>query len=846
MERHPVPSQTGGTAPLGPGGTTHGELPPQFEGLVRLARGIARAPFASICLTDVGEVWCLAGTSASAEDPAAPAFQAAQHPFFTHTVSAEASFVVPDARADARFRATPGYEGRGALRGYAGWPLRTKQGEVLGALAVYDTAKLNLSEEQLGLLAEIACQCTESAELRARIAELELLQQADAAAVSPAYGLSYEVLDGAPVALYYVDTARRIDYCNAEYRRMFGLHPNQRTNEWAQGVHPDDLDRVRDLWDDFCASPRPMKFNYRALQQGAVCSYAEQVQPQGANGYVGTISDLTDLALVRGELHKIENLFRNMFDQAPIGVAFANAEGRFQRFNEALCTLLGYSSSELSSLSMQELTHAEERAQCAATFERLWAGTDPFLDFEKRYRRKDGTYLWVRSTTALVRDGDGVDCCVEYLRDITQRKQLTAQLLEQRTLLEAVIGDLPVAMIACDVSGNITHYNRAAVELHCVQPDESGSKGPAPLAADVYLMDGVSLVEAHERPLARALRGEVVSNLELTIVPHGATPRTTLSSARRLVGPDGRTLGAVAVIQDTTERKAQEMELERVNRELMTASREAGMAEVATNVLHNVGNILNSVNISASLVAERLRQSKAAGVSRLAAMLLEQGDRVGQFIAEDVRGKRVPEYLAALGEQLVTDQSAALAELTLLRDNLEHIKDTVTMQQSYAKLCGVTETVEVVDLVEDSLRLNAGAFARHGVALRREFAGVPQINVDKHKVLQILVNLVRNAKYACDDSGRTDKLIILRIEPAPAGVRIAVIDNGIGIPPQNMSRLFQHGFTTRASGHGFGLHSGALAAQELGGTLRADSEGEGCGASFTLELPLSPPKAART
>ena len=241
-------------------------------------------------------------------------------------------------------------------------------------------------------------------------------------------------------------------------------------------------------------------------------------------------------------------------------------------------------------------------------------------------------------------------------------------------------------------------------------------------------------------------------------------------------------MGAVAVIQDTTERKRQEMELERVHKELMTASRQAGMAEVATNVLHNVGNILNSVNISASLVAERVRQSKAPGVSRLAALLLEQGQRAGQFITEDERGKRIPEYLAALGEQLLTDQRMALDELASLRENLEHIKDTVAMQQSYAKLCGVTETVEVIDLVEDSLRLNAGAFARHGVTLQREFADVPPITVDKHKVLQILVNLIRNAKYACDESGRSDKLITLRIESGGRGVRISVIDNGVGIP----------------------------------------------------------------
>jgi signal transduction histidine kinase len=482
----------------------------------------------------------------------------------------------------------------------------------------------------------------------------------------------------------------------------------------------------------------------------------------------------------------------------------------------------------------------------------LWKGDIQFLDIEKRYRRKDRSFLWVRTTTALVRDGNSTECSVEYLRDITHRKDLASALLQQQTLLEAVISDLPVALLACDVAGNITHYNRAAVELHCIQPHDSsaagsssGSSGTYPLTADVYLVDGVTPVPEAEGPLARALHGETISNLELVVVPRGSTPLTTLSSARQLIGPEGQTLGAVAVIQDTTERKHQELELERVHKELMTASREAGMAEVATNVLHNVGNILNSVNISASLVAERVRQSKAPGVSRLAALLLEQGERAGKFITEDERGKRIPQYLAALGEQLLTDQRVALEELSLLRENLEHIKDTVTMQQSYAKLCGVTEIVEVVDLVEDSLRLNAGAFARHGVTLRREFSAVAPITVDKHKVLQILVNLVRNAKYACDESGRSDKFITLRIENAANAVRISVIDNGVGIPAENMGRLFQHGFTTRQSGHGFGLHSGALAAQELGGALRAESDGPGCGASFILELPRVPPGAAR-
>jgi PAS domain S-box-containing protein len=780
----------------GPGETTHSDLAAEFDGMARLARGIARTPSASITITGVGATWC------GSDGP------------------------------------------RSALRGSAEWPLRNGAHEVLGALAVHDTATLHLTDEQQDLLAELARQCAVAAELYARIAELELLhrEQPPQERSSVTDAPTYEVLDKAPVALYYVDAARAIDYCNAEYRRIFGLRTDQLPNEWAQGVHPEDLDAVEAGWTDYCARPRPMAFEYRSRPEGgAVRFYAEHVQPLPGDAYIGTISDFTDLVMARGELHKIENLFRNTFDQAPIGVAFANPQGGFLRFNDAFRTLLGYAGDELYGLSIQELTHPEDRAESATNLERLWTGEVSFLDFEKRYRRKDGTFIWVRTTTALVRDGTRADCSVEYLRDITQRRQLTAQLLQQRTLLEAVITDLPVALLACDVSGKITHFNRAAAELHGMELDELGSSSSASLAADIYLMDGVTPVAEDERPLARALRGETISNLELTMVPDEAPPRTTLSSARRLLGAEGQPLGAVAVIQDTTERKAQEMELERVHKELVTASREAGMAEVATNVLHNVGNILNSVNISASLVAERLRQSKTAGVSRLAALLLEQGDRVGEFITGDARGKRVPEYMAALGEQLAVDQRTALEELALLRENLEHIKDTVNMQQSYAKLCGVTETVEVVDLVEDSLRLNAGAFARHGVTVRREFGEVPRIEVDKHKVLQIIVNLVRNAKYACDDSGRSDKQITLRVAPVAAGVSITVEDNGIGIPAQNMSRLFEHGFTTRAAGHGFGLHSGALAAQELGGTLRAASEGEGHGACFTLELPLSPP-----
>jgi signal transduction histidine kinase len=266
------------------------------------------------------------------------------------------------------------------------------------------------------------------------------------------------------------------------------------------------------------------------------------------------------------------------------------------------------------------------------------------------------------------------------------------------------------------------------------------------------------------------------------------------------------------------------------------------MAEVATDVLHNVGNVLNSVNVSCSLAVDRVKASKAASLSRVSALLEENRGRLGEFLLNDSRGQQIPGFLAALAEHFVGEQSALLRDLEQLHENIDHIKLIVAMQQSYAKVAGVTESVSAARLVEDALHINEAALARHTVKVCREFEDSPPIVTDKHRVLQILVNLIRNAKYALDDSGRPDRLMTLRIGGDGDGhVKIQVSDNGVGIPPENLTRIFGHGFTTRRNGHGFGLHSSALAVRELGGSIQAQSEGLGKGATFTLLLPHHPP-----
>ncbi|UVM40638.1 HAMP domain-containing histidine kinase [Pseudomonas sp. B21-017] len=280
-------------------------------------------------------------------------------------------------------------------------------------------------------------------------------------------------------------------------------------------------------------------------------------------------------------------------------------------------------------------------------------------------------------------------------------------------------------------------------------------------------------------------------------------------------------------------------ELLEAERELIDAARMAGMAEIATNVLHNVGNVLNSVNVSAELITRKLSTSKTLGLGKAVNMINEHAEDLGQFMTHDEKGKLLPLYFNQLVDSIATEQSSIVDELAQLTKSIDHIKDIVATQQAYAGAARLVEPLNVVDLFEDALRMNSGALSRHHVTVIKDYQATPTIIGDKHRLLLILINLISNAKYAMSRVSDHQRRMTLGVRIIDnATLRFSVEDQGEGIAAENLARIFNHGFTTRKEGHGFGLHSCALAAVEMNGHLRVHSDGPGQGAIFTLEIPL--------
>ncbi|MBL8734550.1 MAG: hypothetical protein JNN13_19395 [Planctomycetes bacterium] len=288
--------------------------------------------------------------------------------------------------------------------------------------------------------------------------------------------------------------------------------------------------------------------------------------------------------------------------------------------------------------------------------------------------------------------------------------------------------------------------------------------------------------------------------------------------------------------QEMHERQRVQALKEELDQKLLEASRRAGMAELANGVLHNVGNVLNSVNVSADLLRQQLASSRTEGVARVADLLRQHAADLGDFLAT-TQGRALPGYLEQLAQHLQRERRQLGDEVANLWARLEHMKEIVDRQQSYARCAGVTASVHAGALVEEVFTMLRASLQQHGVTAELEVIGDDDCPLDRSRVVQILMNLVRNAAHAVRDAAVADGRVRVQVAREHDRVTFRVQDNGVGIAAPKLERIFAHGYTTRREGHGFGLHHSANAATEMGGRLSATSDGLGRGATFVLELP---------
>lgn len=434
---------------------------------------------------------------------------------------------------------------------------------------------------------------------------------------------------------------------------------------------------------------------------------------------------------------------------------------------------------------------------------------------------------------------NGRECLWLIAHDVTAMQQSITTLKRDRWYLKVLLENSPDYIYFKDLDSRFIRVSHAMA---------NGFK-----LADPKMMEGKCdsdfFTQEHAQPAYNSEQ-EIIRTgrplIDLEERETWADGRVTWVSTTKLplYNEYGQVVGTFGISRDVTGRKHAEMALAQAQRKLLEASRLAGMAEVASGVLHNIGNAFNSVNTSTGLIADQAHKLKVPNFVRAIGLMKEHTADLAEFLTNDPRGKQLPAYLDQLATQMTREHQALIAEITSLAKSVDHIKNIIAMQQSYARASSFVEELSVAELVAEALEISEASLSRHQVAVAKDFDEVPRVKAARHKVLEILVNLIGNAKYAMDESKRPDKTLTISIKSAPKNrVRVSVKDNGIGIPAENLQRIFSFGFTTKPQGHGFGLHSSALAAQEMDGSLLATSEGRGKGAEFALELPVATPAA---
>jgi PAS domain S-box-containing protein len=426
---------------------------------------------------------------------------------------------------------------------------------------------------------------------------------------------------------------------------------------------------------------------------------------------------------------------------------------------------------------------------------------------------------WRETTVSVF--GHGVLCVS---RDVTQREKIRADIENKNALMETFVNNIPDMAWVKDRNSKFIIANKAFCDTVGMAHEFLVNN-----TCDACFGELAVKFKADDRAV---MESKTQKRIEESIID-GKQKVVWLETIKSpLRDATGTIVGTVGIARDITERK-------RLNTALNAASRLGGMAEVAIGVLHNVGNAINSVNVSTSLVREKLHSKTMRLLTRGMELLFDHKDDLVRFLTEDPSGKALIQALPGLSSSIVREQQEILAEVDSVRGHLGQIMQTIQMQEQYVRVTAVVEKCSLDQVIDEALAFVLARCTELGIQVKTEVDEMLDMTQDRHQIVQILANLLRNAVDAMADVDRPEKVLaVVGQRYSEARFQIEVSDNGSGISEDDRPAIFRYGFSTKRNGHGFSLHNSSALAQAMGGALTFSSDGTGRGSVFRLELPI--------
>src|SRR4051794_23582419 len=545
-----------------------------------------------------------------------------------------------------------------------------------------------------------------------------------------------------------------------ELYRIYGVRPDRSPGSYGSyldKVHADDRARVARVIETAVAERRGWSLDYRIVRPDGeirmVHARGEVVIDESGRPAVvrGTAQDVTESRRVEDALRAAEQLFRRAFDDAPIGMALIDLDGRWLRLNRSLSQMLGRTEQDLRSVKLAEISHPEDERVDRPLVQDVLAGRRRSYAIEKRFVHADGHVINALVHVSLMHgDGERPLYFLYQLVDITDRRRAEAERRAAQNRLQAIIDNAPTLIFIKDLEHRYLLVNRRWEELFRV----SAERALGHRSREVLDPDRLPGYEAMDREVIAT--GETRSTM-VRVAPGEPDdePTELLLYKFPLRDVDGSIYAVCSIATDVTERERSARQREELERRLAQAQRLESVGQLAGGVAHDFNNLL-SVILTCVGFAQRE---------------LEPASPVRDDIEEIGRA---------------ADRAAALTRQLLMFSRREVVKP---------------ELLDAGALVRDLERLLNRTLSER-IALRISVGpDIVPVLADRSQLEQVLVNLAVNARDAMPEGGT----LAIGVNPDDEGVRITVADDGVGMPPEVVDRAFEPFFTTKEEGAGTGL-----------------------------------------